>query len=158
MCSLDPVWNFRGHLSGSNPHFRGLCLKVVNASPAITTFDAHQRPKCMKGTQSINPTPESLRRFTASFSACAAPFLFGFPSLRILLYTSSATCGASLSLIDHIVAITPRYPAMNIPAAKWTDSSAIRSFPTAVSHAERKAKSARGSTCLTISESSRTSS
>jgi len=36
---------------------------------------------------------------------------------------SSATCGASLSLIDHIVAIMPRYPAMNMPAARCTDSS-----------------------------------
>ena len=104
-------------------------------------------PTCIKGTHDTNPGlpvfSNSLRScFTAWCNAGAAIELSGAGPLMRHGYTSPAISGASLSLIDHIVAITLQYPAANIPAAKCTASSGRFSSPVAVWHAERYAKSA----------------
>jgi len=66
----------------------------------------------MNGTQDRNDffSLESSRSFfTATCKAWAAFVGSGCDSLNRPAYTSSATRGASLSMIDHIVAITPRF-------------------------------------------------
>ena len=91
----------------------------------------------MKGIQAKNGRPDK-RSFSAALcNAYAARVLSALPSFNISEYTASATTGPSPSYIDHMVAMTLRYPASIIPAARWTASSASLASPAAVWHAER---------------------